>query len=92
MAERPTIEQVREFKKAHGWRLMDRYGAHALGIGRSEGEGAEGEPVLLFYVERKAEAEERIPSTLSFRPREADREMEVPTRIVESPQARMEEG
>ena len=60
MANRPSIEQVRQLKRERGWELMKRYGAHALGVGRSEeGEGPAAEPALLFYVERKEEAEVR---------------------------------
>lgn len=95
MAERPDIDQVRAFKKSRQWELMERYGAHALGIGRLEDEAQEkaaDEPALLFYVERKDEAEGRIPAKLTFRPEGADEDVEVKTRIVESPQAQLEEG
>lgn len=91
MGKRPEYEQVRAYKKAHGWELMDRFGAHALGIGRWEEDGEEtDEPALLVYVENRKHVGDRVPDRVSFRPPEADEDVEVRTRIIESPQAQIE--
>jgi hypothetical protein len=74
---------------------MRRHGAHAIGIGRKRVQGSKtGRLALIFYVERKRPpgqlGAEPIPGTISFTPEGSSEPLEVPTDVVEAPQARSE--
>ena len=78
-----------------GGDLMRRHGAHAIGIGRKRVQGSKtGRLALIFYVERKRPpgqlGTEAVPETISFTPEGSSEQLEVPTDVVEAPQARSE--
>ena len=95
IADRPEYAWLQEFKKAHGRELVDRYGAHGVGIGwkRIGGEKT-GQVALIFYVERKAPGElpeaEPIPEQIAFTPSGMSEPVLLVTDVVESPPAELE--
>jgi hypothetical protein len=95
MENRPEYAWLREFKKAHGWDLMRRYGAHGLGIGWKRENGRKtNQLALVFYVDRNS-TEDRaagptIPPAFTFTPADADAPVSLPTDVVETPAATLE--
>jgi len=85
------VREIRELKQERGRELMERYGAHAIGVGRKTvgGERTD-ELALIFYVERKGETEHPVPPILEHRPQEGGEAVAVPTDVVESPRAQPE--
>lgn len=93
MARRAEEREIRELKQERGRELMERYGAHAVGVGRKTVEGERTDDLaLIFYVERKGETACPVPATLEHRPAEGGEALEVPTDVVESPRAQLEDG
>lgn len=94
MENRPEYGWLREFKKAHGWDLMRRYGAHGLGIGWKRENGRKtNQLALIFYVDRNSEdqaAGAPIPPAFSFTPSGVDAPVSLPTDVVETPAATLE--
>lgn len=92
--EHPDYSRLREFKKAHGWELMRKHGAHSLGIGWKEVDGEKtDQPALIFYVpKREADPDAPVPQKFSFVPEDEEREVDVVTDVVESPAAQLEIG
>lgn len=92
---RPEYAWLREFKKIHGWELMQEYNAHAIGIGRKKINGRRTEQlVLIFYVERKLPSEDittdPIPTTFTFTPGNSDQPVILKTDVVEVAPAKFE--
>lgn len=90
--ERPEYAWLREFKKAHGKELLQRYGAHSIGIGWKRVAGNKSDQLaLIFYVERKRPvgrlAAEPIPPTITFTPSNLDEPVLLKTDVVEVPPA-----
>lgn len=91
MAENETYQQLQQLRRTQGWELMERYGAHGLGIGKKTVRGRKTEEwSLIFYVERKGGGPEPIPPRLSYLPEGKHREVKLATDVVEAPQARLE--
>ena len=89
--ERPEYAWLREFKKLRGWELIDRHGAHGLGIGwkRVDGEKTD-QPALVFYVTHKSGDSGEIPATFSFTPSGSAEAVELVTDVVQTPAATFE--
>jgi hypothetical protein len=88
---------LREYKATLVTReRMSRLGAHGVGIGRKE-VGAERTDTLalLFYVARKQPvarlSAERIPESVTFYSRKAQREFRLPTDVIETPPVQFEQ-
>lgn len=92
MMSRPATEkEIRELKRSRGRELMARHGAHAVGVGRKTVGGKRThELALVFYVEKKGDAERPVPGTLEYRPEGDGEPAEVLTDVVESPRAQLE--
>lgn len=93
--DRPEYGWLRALKQQRERELMTRHGAHAIGIGRKRVGGADTDQLaLLFYVERKDDPDtmnvDRIPATISFRPRAGDDPVELKTDVIEAPRARLD--
>jgi hypothetical protein len=93
--ERPEYAWLREFKKTHGRELLERYGAHSIGIGwkRVAGEKTD-QLALIFYVERKSPtdklATEPVPPSITFVPSDSDKPVLLETDVVETAPAKFE--
>ena len=87
----PDHETIRAFKAAHGEELRERYGAHAVGIGRRRVDGVKlDELALVLYVESRSDGRAReIPSHFTFHP-DGGAPVEIPSTVVEQPRAREE--
>jgi len=88
---------LREYKATLVTReRMSRLGTHGVGIGRKE-VGAERTDTLalLFYVARKQPvarlSAERIPESVTFYSRKAQREFRLPTDVIETPPVQFEQ-
>lgn len=92
LADQPEYAWLREFKKLHGRELVDRYGAHGVGIGwkRTGGEKTD-QAALIFYVARKGPGDstetEPIPETISFTPSGMSEPVLLVTDVIETPPA-----
>lgn len=93
MTRKANEREIKELKRRRGPELMRHYGAHAMGVGhKTVGGERTGDLALVFYVERKGSAEQPIPPTLELGGDGAGDPVEVPTDVVESPRAQLEEG
>jgi hypothetical protein len=96
MKSRPEYAWLREFKATHGWDLMQRYGAHGLGIGWKRENGRKTDRLaLVFYVDRKSPSDQAaagppIPPAFAFTPPGSDAPVQLPTDVVETPAATLE--
>lgn len=88
---------LRELKDAQGAALRERYGAHALGIGRKRVGGRPTDRLaLIFYVEKKRPPGgreggiEAIPPTITFTPPGAAHPVELLTDVREAAPATLE--
>jgi hypothetical protein len=95
METRPEYAWLRQFKDAHGWKLMQRYGAHGLGIGWKREKGRKTDQLaLIFYVDRRRVSPQAgappIPPAFTFTPEGSNASVELPTDVVETPAATLE--
>lgn len=85
---------MREFKNREANELMQRYGAHSLGIGRlTPGDSDDQRMALLFYLDPDGPelgAAEPVPPELDYVPSGRSRPVSLPTRVVEAPRAEFE--
>jgi len=97
LSERPEYAWLREYKQAHARELLERFGAHALGIGwkRVAGQRTD-QPALIFYVQEKKGLDEidtdPIPASIAFTPSNSDQTVLLLTDVVESPPPQLEPG
>jgi hypothetical protein len=93
--DKPEYAWLREFKQAHGKELLERHGAHAIGIGwkRVAGETTD-RLALIIYVERKRPADELeadpVPPSITFTPSSSDQPVVLETDVVETAPAKFE--
>lgn len=95
MNSRPEYTWLRQFKEAHGRDLIQRYGAHGIGIGWKREDGRKTDQLaLVFYVDPTSPARQAsappIPPAFTFTPPGADAPVELPTQVVERPAATFE--
>jgi hypothetical protein len=95
MESRPEYAWLREFKEAKGWDLMQRYGAHGIGIGWKRDDGRKtNQLALVFYVDREKPSRQGhappIPPAFTFTPAGSEVPVELPTDVVETPAATFE--
>ena len=88
LKEHPMYSAIRQYKADYGRSLMDRYGAHALGISWKDVEG-ESVPALIFYVVPASPRPESIPEFVQLTDRES-RSVMIPTKVVFSEEAKFE--
>lgn len=88
------LRWLREFKDRDAVLLMQRYGAHSLGIGRRAPDDDEDQRLaLLFYLDPggpERGAAEDVPPALEYLPEGQGAPVELATRVVESPRAEFE--
>lgn len=97
-SNQPEYAFLREFKEREvSFETLNRFGAHAVGIGRKVTQGQKTDQLCLrFYVAKKRPIEslnmaERIPESFSFRPRQSEQEVRIITDVIEAPPARSEQ-
>jgi hypothetical protein len=95
MEMRPEYAWLRQFKDVHGRELMQRYGAHGLGVGWKRENGRKTDQLaLIFYVDRRRVTLQAgappIPPTFTFMPEGSNESVELPTDVVETPAATLE--
>jgi hypothetical protein len=93
--ERPEYAWLKELKATKGEELRQRYGAHAVGIGRKRVGGKPTEDLaLIFYVSRKRPAgsgdPDAIPPVIRFTPKGAREAVLLPTDVREAEPAEAE--
>lgn len=95
LRERPEYAWLREYKKAHGRDLLERFGAHALGIGWKRVAGQRTDQLaLIFYVVKKEALDEididPIPASIAFTPSNSDKTVLLSTDVIESAPSKFE--
>jgi hypothetical protein len=97
LAKHRNYGLLREYKATLVTReRLSRLGAHGAGIGRKEVGGQRTDTLaLLFYVARKQPvaqlSAERIPESVTFFSRKAQREFRLPTDVIETPPVQFEQ-
>lgn len=95
MEEHPDYEVIRAFKSAHAFEMLEKYGAHSIGIRRKTEAGKKTRrPVLTFYLDpnRAKSSTEPVPPFFEFHPSPGDAVVRIPTEVIDSPQAEFENG
>jgi hypothetical protein len=90
MEEHPDYDLIRAFKDAHALELLEKYGAHSIGVRRETEPGEEvRRPVLAFYLDpnRDRSRTEPVPPFLEFQPEPGEAVVRIPTAVIDSPQA-----
>jgi hypothetical protein len=91
-----TYKLLRELKANTTFEFLDRFGAHAIGIGRKNvHEKPTDKLALRVYVAKKRpsaklSSEEKVPASISFFSRKAKREKKLVTDVIEAPPAQFE--
>lgn len=96
LSSNPTYQLLREFKANTSVELLDRLGAHGIGIGRKHvKEKPTDKLAIRVYVAKKRptaqlSSEEKVPTSISFFSRKAKRERKLVTDVIEAPLAQFE--
>lgn len=94
MTSDEELNWLREFKARDAGQLMQRYGAHSLGIGRlAPGDQEDRRLALLFYLDPDGPelgSAEPVPPALDYLPQGRSESVTLSTRVVESPRAEFE--
>lgn len=89
LKDHTLYQHLSSFQEANKWELMRRYGAHGIGVAWKKTAGEKtSRPSLTFYVQSKVDNPKNpIPKTFSYLPEGQSDAVELPTDVVEAPEA-----
>lgn len=93
--ETEEYKWIKQYLAENKWGLMEKFGAHSLGIGWKKIQGKKTKQVaLLFYVSRKGAihepAQHAIPSAIEYMLPVSGKTVSIMTDVVESEAAELE--
>ncbi|MGI9551194.1 MAG: hypothetical protein ACR2MT_08350 [Aurantibacter sp.] len=93
LKEHKNYLYVKAYKKNHGRALMEKYNAHAMGIGwKNDEAGGKKEPALMLYITSKYYLKNKIPTHTTIVLEGRSREIRIPLKVIVSEIAREEES